>query len=217
MPRRSGATWNRCRPMRGGCSTRWRCREVDDIDGLPPAVALQQQRGSPTTRSSVGSVTTLSNLLRMLYSRAGDYPRRPAAALRRIVLAQHAGGRLPDVPRPRPRLRGHRALDGAGRHADHPRARRRRLADRLARPEPARHPDHAGLRRRHALARPAEEGPRLDPVHRRAADACRSMPASTPDEVQARAQAQGRAQLHGHVHQRPQATCCRPSPPPRAR
>ncbi|MBC7828268.1 MAG: excinuclease ABC subunit UvrA [Chitinophagaceae bacterium] len=48
--------------------------EVDEIVGLPPAVALQQQRGSPTTRSSVGSVTTLSNLLRMLYSRAGDYP-----------------------------------------------------------------------------------------------------------------------------------------------
>lgn len=48
--------------------------EVDEIEGLPPAVALQQQRGSPTTRSSVGSVTTLSNLLRMLYSRAGDYP-----------------------------------------------------------------------------------------------------------------------------------------------
>ena len=49
--------------------------EVGQIDGLPPAVALQQQRGSPTTRSSVGSVTTLSNLLRMLYSRTGDYPR----------------------------------------------------------------------------------------------------------------------------------------------
>src|SRR3979409_1360737 len=48
--------------------------EVDEIDGLPPAVALQQQRGSPSTRSYVGSVTTLSNLLRMLYSRAGDYP-----------------------------------------------------------------------------------------------------------------------------------------------
>ena len=50
--------------------------QVDDIQGLPPAVALQQQRGSPTTRSSVGSVTTVSNLLRMLYSRAGDYPRK---------------------------------------------------------------------------------------------------------------------------------------------
>ncbi|MBC5773041.1 excinuclease ABC subunit UvrA [Pontibacter sp. KCTC 32443] len=48
--------------------------EVDSIEGLPPAVALQQQRGTPTTRSSVGSITTLSNLLRMLYSRAGDYP-----------------------------------------------------------------------------------------------------------------------------------------------
>ncbi|USX11413.1 excinuclease ABC subunit UvrA [Oxalobacteraceae bacterium OTU3CAMAD1] len=48
--------------------------EVDAIDGLPPAVALQQQRGAPTTRSSVGSVSTLSNSLRMLYSRAGDYP-----------------------------------------------------------------------------------------------------------------------------------------------
>jgi excinuclease ABC subunit A len=48
--------------------------DVDAIDGLPPAVALQQQRGTPTTRSSVGSVTTLSNLLRMLYSRAGAYP-----------------------------------------------------------------------------------------------------------------------------------------------
>ncbi len=52
--------------------------EVDEIDGLPPAVALQQQRGTPTTRSSVGSVTTLSNLLRMLYSRAGAYPRGQA-------------------------------------------------------------------------------------------------------------------------------------------
>jgi excinuclease ABC subunit A len=48
---------------------------VDEILGLPPAVALQQQRGGTSTRSSVGSVTTLSNLLRMLYSRAGDYPK----------------------------------------------------------------------------------------------------------------------------------------------
>ena len=48
--------------------------DVDSIDGLPPAVALQQQRGTPSTRSSVGSVTTISNLLRMLFSRAGSYP-----------------------------------------------------------------------------------------------------------------------------------------------
>ncbi|MDB5893228.1 MAG: excinuclease subunit [Rhodoferax sp.] len=48
--------------------------DVDTIDGLPPAVALQQQRGTPTARSSVGSVTTIGSLLRMLYSRAGLYP-----------------------------------------------------------------------------------------------------------------------------------------------
>jgi len=51
---------------------------VDTIEGLPPAVALQQQRGGSSSRSSVGSVTTLSNLLRMLYSRAGEYPRGQA-------------------------------------------------------------------------------------------------------------------------------------------
>ena len=50
--------------------------DVDVVEGLPPAVALQQQRGTPTSRSSVGSVTTLSNSLRMLFSRAGVYPGR---------------------------------------------------------------------------------------------------------------------------------------------
>src|SRR5687767_11439194 len=47
---------------------------VEEVTGLPPAVALQQRRGAATSRSSVGTITTLSNLLRILYSRAGDYP-----------------------------------------------------------------------------------------------------------------------------------------------
>ena len=47
---------------------------VDEITGLPPAVALQQRRGSPSSRSTVGTLTTLSNSTRMLYSRAGTYP-----------------------------------------------------------------------------------------------------------------------------------------------
>jgi len=47
---------------------------VQEITGLPPAVALQQRRGAPSSRSSVGTLTTLSNLVRMLYSRAGTYP-----------------------------------------------------------------------------------------------------------------------------------------------
>lgn len=52
--------------------------KVDLITGLPPAVALQQRRGAPSSRSTVGTVTTLSNSIRMLFSRAGTYP--PGAA-----------------------------------------------------------------------------------------------------------------------------------------
>ncbi|MFI6638452.1 ATP-binding cassette domain-containing protein [Streptomyces sp. NPDC050504] len=48
--------------------------KVGGITGLPPAVSLEQRRSAPTSRSSVGTVTTLSNSLRMLFSRAGDYP-----------------------------------------------------------------------------------------------------------------------------------------------
>ncbi|MBU7572094.1 MAG: excinuclease ABC subunit A, partial [Hydrogenophaga sp.] len=48
--------------------------DVDSIEGLPPAVALQQPRGSAGSRSTLGSVSMISNMLRMLYSRAGLYP-----------------------------------------------------------------------------------------------------------------------------------------------
>ena len=48
--------------------------KVGEISGLPPAVSLQQRRSAPTSRSSVGTVTNLSNSLRMLFSRAGDHP-----------------------------------------------------------------------------------------------------------------------------------------------
>lgn len=75
--------------------------EVDRIEGLPPAIALQQQRGGGSERSTVGSITTLSNHLRMLYSRAGTYP-RGAPARGRGLLAQHPHGRLPTLPRTRP-------------------------------------------------------------------------------------------------------------------
>src|SRR5262249_9778024 len=48
--------------------------KVRDIEGLPPTVALQQRRAEPTARSSVGTVTRLSNSLRLLFSRGGEYP-----------------------------------------------------------------------------------------------------------------------------------------------
>ncbi|WP_099908537.1 excinuclease ABC subunit UvrA [Streptomyces sp. TLI_171] len=51
---------------------------VDAVTGMPPAVALEQRRSVPSSRSSVGTISTMSNLLRMLLSRCGDYP--PGAA-----------------------------------------------------------------------------------------------------------------------------------------
>ena len=54
---------------------------VEQITGLPPAVALQQRRGTPSSRSTVGTLTTLSNSVRMLFSRAGTYPADAAGSL----------------------------------------------------------------------------------------------------------------------------------------
>ncbi|MGJ9423014.1 ABC transporter [Aeromicrobium sp. CF3.5] len=47
--------------------------EVDTIDGLPPAIALQQARGTSSSRSTLGTLSSLSDVLRLLYSRAGTY------------------------------------------------------------------------------------------------------------------------------------------------
>lgn len=48
--------------------------DVDDIEGLPPAVALQQSRTGARERSTVGSLTHISVTLRLLFSRAGQRP-----------------------------------------------------------------------------------------------------------------------------------------------
>jgi len=48
--------------------------QVRDVTGLPPAVAIEQRAAAPSSRSSVGTITTTGNTLRMLWSRCGDYP-----------------------------------------------------------------------------------------------------------------------------------------------
>ena len=190
--------------------------DVDAIEGLPPAVALQQQRGTPTDaflgRQRHHAVQPAADAVfarRHLSAEAAD-------AVRRGVLAEHAAGRVPELPRARPRLRRHRGVDGARRSltireraiaAWPPAWHGQNLRDILVTlgydvdtpwrelPKKDRdwilftdeQPDGAGLRRLHA-----------------GGDA-------------ARAEAQGGAELHGHLHRRAPATCCTPSPPPRAR
>jgi excinuclease ABC subunit A len=70
--------------------------KVEEITGLPPAVALQQRRGAPSSRSTVGTLTTLSNLLRLLYSRAGTYPRGAAHLEAEAFSPNTAAGACPE-------------------------------------------------------------------------------------------------------------------------
>ena len=154
--------------------------EVDSIDGLPPAVALQQQRGTPSARSSVGSVTTLSNLLRMLYSRAGTYPPEQPMLYAEDFSPNTPQGACPSAMASAastrsPRRRWCRTDSLTIRErAD------RRVAAGLARPEPARHPRRrsatTSTRRGASCRRRTATGSSSPTSSRR----CRSTPASRP-------------------------------------
>ena len=48
--------------------------QVSSIEGLPPSVALQQSTSGGSARSTVGTVSTMSNTVRLLFSRVGTYP-----------------------------------------------------------------------------------------------------------------------------------------------
>lgn len=48
--------------------------QVEAVTGMPPTVALEQRTSGGGPRSTVGTVTNLSNAIRLLYSRAGHHP-----------------------------------------------------------------------------------------------------------------------------------------------
>ena len=45
--------------------------EVDSIDGLSPAISIEQKTTTRSPRSTVGTVTEIYDYLRVLYSAAG--------------------------------------------------------------------------------------------------------------------------------------------------
>lgn len=63
--------------------------QVEIVEGMPPTVALEQRTSAGGARSDVGTITALSNSLRLLFSRAGDHPDEILDASYGI-----AGGRL---------------------------------------------------------------------------------------------------------------------------
>src|SRR5881396_3272255 len=59
--------------------------DVDVIEGLSPAISIEQKATSHNPRSTVGTVTEIHDYLRLLYARAGtpycpDHPEEPLAA-----------------------------------------------------------------------------------------------------------------------------------------
>ena len=77
--------------------------DVDHIEGLSPAISIEQKSTSHNPRSTVGTITEIYDYLRLLYARAGE-PRCPehdspltAQTVSQMVdqvLAQPAGARL---------------------------------------------------------------------------------------------------------------------------
>ena len=66
--------------------------DVDSIEGLSPAIAIEQKAGSHNPRSTVGTVTEIYDYLRLLFARAG-LPRCPYHG---IDLAAQSVGQMVD-------------------------------------------------------------------------------------------------------------------------
>src|SRR6516162_9524222 len=77
--------------------------DVDSIEGLSPAISIEQKTAGHNPRSTVGTVTEVYDYLRLLWARAGTphcpncgraVQRQSAAQIADIVLAWPAGTRI---------------------------------------------------------------------------------------------------------------------------
>jgi excinuclease ABC subunit A len=95
--------------------------DVDAVEGIPPAIAIEQQNSTRNARSTVGTATEISDFLRLLFARVGE-PRCPACdvpvtrttpqSAADALFAQHAGVRAQVVARVDPAAREVLRRDG---------------------------------------------------------------------------------------------------------
>ena len=113
--------------------------DVDSIEGLSPAISIDQKTTSRNPRSTVGTVTEIYDYLRLLWARIGkphcyNCGRPIAAQSAEQIIDQIMGARgrhplhgpRPDRPRPQGRVR--QAARGAAQRGLHARQDRRRAA-----------------------------------------------------------------------------------------
>ncbi len=74
--------------------------DVDLIEGLAPAISIEQKSASHNPRSTVGTVTEILDYLRLLWARAGTphCPHHPAQALRSQTVSQMVDSLLERAP-----------------------------------------------------------------------------------------------------------------------
>ena len=89
--------------------------DVDSVDGLSPAISIEQKTVSRSPRSTVGTVTEIYDYMRLLFSSIG------IPHCHHVRRCDHAPERRSDRPE-RARPAGRRTCDGAG--ADRSRQKR---------------------------------------------------------------------------------------------
>ncbi len=71
MPRGRDGMWSLFRLTRVEFFGRWEKPEVEYIEGLSPAISIDQKTTAKNPRSTVGTVTEIYDYLRLLYARVG--------------------------------------------------------------------------------------------------------------------------------------------------
>ena len=117
MPRASAATSRPSRPTRGNSSTGWTGPRSMRIEGIPPAIAIDQTNPVRTSRSTVGTMTELNDHLKLLVRARGgaSLPGVRARPVRRDTRRQHP---QPDRATGRRRGRPAPAADLSGAHPE---------------------------------------------------------------------------------------------------
>ena len=147
--------------------------DVDYIEGLSPAISIDQKGASRNPRSTVGTVTEIYDYLRLLYARAGTphcpvcgrpIERQTVQQIVDAILAHRAGQEADDPGADHPRPEGRAPAHLRGRAARRLRARARRRPDprprRRDRPRQEEEAHDRGRRRPpgHRARAPSDEG-----------------------------------------------------------
>ena len=117
-----GATSRPSAPTRASSSTAWTARRWTAVDGVPPAIAIDQTNPVRTSRSTVGTMTELNDHLKLLFARAGQLfdrqPRCRCGTTRPETIYADLVARAPSRGRPAPG--GDLPRRTAGRHHGRP-------------------------------------------------------------------------------------------------